>query len=108
MKTKHLPRPLSFHNYLNRRRYRSGRGSDEGWQFVARALGDPHLPNATSWKELHHYLRKGGEDERLIRAARCVWRSYMSRLVRIRAEQQELMPAWQPEASSRAVCEVER
>lgn len=104
MRSRQLPRSLTFHDYLLGRRYRSGRGSKEGWQFVARALGDPQLPDALSWEELQDYLRECGEDERLIRAAKGVWRSYISRLVRIRAGQRELMPVRHTQAPPQALC----
>jgi hypothetical protein len=80
---------LSFHDYIVRRRYSSGRGSKAGWQFVIRALGDPHVPNARRWDELHEYLRRRGEDACSIRAARAVWSSYTSRLSRLRVEQRD-------------------
>ena len=77
-------RRMSFHDYIRTRRYQFGRGSRDGWMFVARALGDPDLPDAASWPELRAYLQRCGDDPGAVRAARVVWNSYLSLLTRLR------------------------
>lgn len=78
------PRSLSFRRYILTRRYHGGRGSDKGWTFVAFALGDPDLPNASRWQELRDHLVQQGLDDEMIGAADIVWRSYLSCVSRIR------------------------
>ena len=77
-------RPLSFRDYIGTRRYQPGRVSKGGWDFVARAQGDPHLPDARDWSELRAYLERCGEDESTITAARTVWNSYLALLTKMR------------------------
>ena len=72
------PRVTSFLQYLYTRRYHGGRGSDAGWAFVAYALGDAKLPDATSWHELRAYLDQCGGGPPMIEAAKIVWGSYSS------------------------------
>jgi hypothetical protein len=99
-----LAQPLSFRAYIRGRRYGSGRGSKEGWQFVIRALGDPCLPDAKRWDELCDYLRERGDDADSIRGARAVWSSYTARLTRIRAGQRGPVQATHPEAPHGQSC----
>ena len=47
-----------------------------GWAFIARALGDPNLPDARTWAELRDYLQAQGEPPHRIEAARLVWKTY--------------------------------
>jgi hypothetical protein len=74
------PKIISFHRYISTRKYHQGRGSNAGWAFIAHALGDPDLPEATSWQELHAYLLAKGAERGMIEAGRTVWRSYLSHL----------------------------
>lgn len=67
---------IGFHEYLKRRRYDFGRSSAAGWAFIARALGDPNLPDATAWAELRDYLQAQGEPPQALEAARTVWKTY--------------------------------
>jgi hypothetical protein len=74
----------SFRSYILTRRYHHGRGSDEGWAFVALALGDPNLPDARDWRELRGYLLERGSETRIVEGARSVWSSYSSHVSRER------------------------
>lgn len=67
---------IGFHEYLRGRKYDFGRSSPAGWAFIARALGDPNLPDATIWAELRNYLQAQGEPPHTIEAARLVWKTY--------------------------------
>lgn len=78
------PRKPSFRSYILTRRYHHGRGSDEGWAFVALALGDPNLPEAEGWQELRNYLVERGYEKRIVEGARSVWSSYTSYVSRER------------------------
>jgi hypothetical protein len=75
---------VSFRRYVLTRKYHQGRGSHVGWAFIAHALGDPSLPDATSWHELRAYLIDGGAEPAMIGAANIVWRSYLSHISRER------------------------
>jgi hypothetical protein len=79
------PREMSFRDYIRTRRYQFGRGSKAGWLFVARALGDANLPDATSWPELRAYLTQSWEDPAAVDAAQVVWNSYLSLLTKKRS-----------------------
>jgi hypothetical protein len=95
---------LSFQAYIRGRRYGSGRGSEEGWQFVIRALGDPCLPDAKRWDELCDYLQECGDDAKSIRAARAVWSSYTAKLTRIRAGQRDMAQSGHSKAPHEQSC----
>lgn len=71
---------VTFRRYLLTRKYHQGRGSHAGWTFIAYALGEPTLPDATCWHELRAYLAGNGADRALIEAANIVWRSYLSHI----------------------------
>lgn len=86
------PRITSFLQYLLTRRYHGGRGSDAGWTFVAYALGDAKLPDATSWHELRAYLVQCGGGPPMIDAAKIVWGSYSSLVSKQRGS--EMMDAF--------------
>ena len=73
-------RSISFRQYVRSRRYSYGRGSKSSWQFIARALGDPQLPDAHCWQELLAYLQQAGDDAEMQKAGRVVWRSYLAHL----------------------------
>lgn len=75
---------MSFHDYIQTRCYHYGRGSKAGWDFVARALGDACLLDATTWTELRAYLERCGDNASSIRAAQVVWNSYLALLTKQR------------------------
>jgi hypothetical protein len=70
---------MSFREYVLTRRYDYGRGSQRAWAFIARLRGSPALPDFSSWRELHAYLRTAGVTPHDLDSARVVWRSYQSR-----------------------------
>lgn len=78
------PNVVTFRRYLLTRKYHQGRGSRAGWAFVAYALGEPTLPDATCWHELRAYLAGYGAGPAMIEAANIVWRSYLSHMRRER------------------------
>jgi hypothetical protein len=96
-------RQMSFREYIATRRYQFGRGSNEGWAFVARALGDAAFPDVGSWTELRAYLEACGDDLASIDAARVVWNSYLSLLTKLRrTAPANLEPGWFSDGSKRA------
>ncbi|MDP8913022.1 MAG: hypothetical protein M3N39_05550 [Pseudomonadota bacterium] len=93
------PGRLSFRRYIRTRKYHHGRGSDEGWAFVALAMGDPNLPDVQGWQELRGYLVERGHENRIVEGARSVWRSYGSYLSRKRKlSRTTAFDSWRPAA----------
>lgn len=91
---------MSFADYLMTRKYHFGRGSDSGWAFVARALGDAQMPDAASWAELRAYLETSGDENSTIHAARVVWSSYIAFLTK-RRQPKSVAPAVLPAETGR-------
>ena len=70
------PQHGSFRHYVETRKYDFGRGTRAAWAFIAAARGDPHFPDARSWRELRRYLEASGANDAKLAAARAVWSSY--------------------------------
>ena len=66
----------SFRDYVMTRKYDFGRGSRDGWRFIAFARGARDFPDARSWRELEAYVERRGLAEEFANPARSVWRSF--------------------------------